>query len=249
MFLNKHYILYERQFGFRHNHSTTNALLEITEKIKQGCDSGKYACGVFLDLQKAFDTINRDIFLKKLYHYGIREVAKNWFRLFLSDRMQFTSMNRTQSDKGELIYGVPQGSLPGALLFKLFINDLLKVFEFSTVHHFANDTNILLIKKSLKKMNRYINRDLKLVVEWIRANKSSLNTSKTELVIFKSRHKKILNILSRQKIEPSSQIKYCGAILQDNLNWTTHLVNVKKNLSRSIVLLSKIRHYVPKHLL
>ena len=69
MFLNKHNILYKRQSDFRHNHSTTHALLEITEKIKQGCDSGKYACGVFLDLQKAFDTVNHVILRKKLYHY------------------------------------------------------------------------------------------------------------------------------------------------------------------------------------
>ena len=79
VFFKKSNILYERQFGFRPNHSTTHALLEITEKIKQACDSGKYACGVFLDLQKAFDTVNHDILLKKLNHYGIRRIANNWF--------------------------------------------------------------------------------------------------------------------------------------------------------------------------
>ena len=82
MFLNKNNVLYERQFGFQPNHSTTHALLEITEKIKQDFDSGKYACGVFLDLQKAFDTVNHDILLKKLNHYGIRRIANNWFCSF-----------------------------------------------------------------------------------------------------------------------------------------------------------------------
>ena len=82
MFLNKNNVLYERQFGFRPNHSTTHALLEITEKIKQACNSEKYACGVFLDLQKAFDTVNHDILLKKLNHYGIRRIANNWFCSF-----------------------------------------------------------------------------------------------------------------------------------------------------------------------
>ena len=130
--------------------------------------------GVFLDLQKDFDTVNHSILLKKLYHYGIGGVAINWFCLFLSDRMQLTSINKTQSDKREMKYGVPQGSVPGPLLFISFINDLDKVVEFSTVHHFTDDTNMLLIEKSLKKMNRYINRDLKPVIEWIRANNLSL---------------------------------------------------------------------------
>ena len=97
-------------------------------------------------------------------------------------------------------------------------------------------------------MNRYINRDLKLVAESIRANKLSLNTSKTEL---KPRHKKNskhLNFcISGQKLQPSSQMKYLGVILQDDLHWTTHLANLKKKLSRNIGLLSKIRHYVRKH--
>ena len=96
MFLKKSNILYERQFGFRPNYSTTHALLEITEKIKPACDSRKYACGVFVDLQKSFDTLNHHILLKKLNHCGTRGIANNWFCSFLSDRMQFTSINKSQ---------------------------------------------------------------------------------------------------------------------------------------------------------
>ena len=81
-FLNKNDILYGKQFGFRNNHSTNHALLEITEKIKQACDTGQFVCGIFLDLQKAFDTVNHTILLKKQTHHGIRGVANKWFQIF-----------------------------------------------------------------------------------------------------------------------------------------------------------------------
>ena len=252
-FLNKNAILYEKQFGFRNNHSTTHALLEITEKIKQACDAGQFACGVFLDLQKAFDTVNHTTLLKKLAHYGIGDIANKWFQSFLEDRKQFTSVQGSKSAEKPIKYGVPQGSVLGLLLFILFINDLHKAIEFSSVHHFADDTNLLLIDKSLKKINKHINRDLKLTVDWIRANKLSLNASKTEIVLFKPRNKKITKQLnfrvSGQKIKQSSQVRYLGVILQDDLHWDAHLTNLEKKLSRSIGLLSKIRHYVPMHLL
>ena len=163
--------------------------------------------------------------------------------------MQFTSINKSESGERELKYGVPQGSVLGPLLFILFVNGLHKDIEFSTVHHFADGTNMLLVEKWLKKLNKHTNRDLKLVVEWIRANKLSLNSSKTELVIFKSRNKTITKNLnfcrSGQKIQSTSQVKYLGVTFQDDLYWATYLGNLRKKLSHSIDLLSKIRHYVP----
>ena len=128
-----------------------------------------------------------------------------------------------------------------------------KSIEFSSVHHLTDDTNLILTDKSMKKINKHINRDLKLVVQWIRANKLSLNTSKTELVIFKPKNEiitKHFNFrISGQKIKPSSQVKYLGIILHDDLHWNSHLTKLRKQLSRSIGLLSKVRYYVPKHLL
>ena len=142
------------------------------------------------------DTVNHTILLKKLTCYGIRAVANKWFQYFLEHRKQFTSVQGSKSAEKPIIYGVPQGSVLGPLLFILFINDLHKAVEFSSVHHFADDTNLLLIDKSLKKINKHINRDLKLTVDWIRANKLSLNASKTEIVLFKPRNKKITKQLN-----------------------------------------------------
>ena len=178
--------------------------------------------------------------MKKLTHYGIRGVANKWLQSFLEDRKQFTSVLGIKSAEKPIKYGVPQGSVLGPH-FILFINDLHRAAEFSS------------IDKSLKKINNHINRDLKLTVDWIRANKLSLNASKTEIVLFKPRNKKITKQLnfcvSGQKIKQSSQVGYLGVILQDDMQWGAHITNLEKKLSRSIGLLSKIRHYVPMHLL
>ena len=126
----------------------------------------------------------------------------------------------------------------------MFINDLHKAVEFSSVHHFADDTNLFLIDKSLKKINKHINRDLKLTVDWIRANKLSLNASKTEIVLFKPRNKKTTKQLnfcvSGQKNKQSSQVQYLWVILQDNLHWDAHLTNFEKNSVIALVYCQKL---------
>ena len=107
-----------------------------------------------------FDTVNDDILLKNLEYYGIRGITNSWFQSYLNDRMQFITVNKCQSSKRYLKYGVPQRSVLGSLLFILCINDLHKAVEFSSVHHFADDTNIILTDKSMKKINKHINQRL-----------------------------------------------------------------------------------------
>ena len=128
-----------------------------------------------------------------------------------------------------------------------------KAIEHSSVHHFADDTNILFIKKSLKKINRYINRDLKIPCQWIRSNKLSLNSGETEIIIFKRKHQVITKHLkfrvSGQKINPTISVKYLGVFLNDSLTWATDLSNLTPKLNRAIGLLAKIRYYTPKSLL
>ena len=147
------------------------------------------------------------------------------------------------------MYGIPQRSVLGPLLFILFINDLHRAVEFSSVHHFADATNLILNDKSMVNINKHINRDLQLVVEWVRANRLSLNTSKTELLIFKPKNKIITKHpnfrISGQKIKPSFQVKYLEIILQDDLHWNSHLTTLRKKLSCSIGFLSKVSIMYP----
>ena len=114
-------ILHPLQFGFREKHSTVNALISMTETIKVTIDNGKFGCGVFIDFQKAFDTVNHSILINKLEHYGIRGVGSDWFRSYLSNRKQYVSVNGKGSEQKSVTHGVAQGSVLGSLLFLIYI--------------------------------------------------------------------------------------------------------------------------------
>ena len=151
------------------------------------------------------------------------------------------------------MYGVPQGSVLGPLLFVIFINDLHVSVRNSKFHHFADDTNLLLISKSLKQINKLINHDISLLIQRLRSNKISLNTSKTKILIFRPKGKLIIKHLnfriSGEKINTSSTVNYLGVLLHENLQWQTHIDSLITKLSTAVGLLSKIRYYVPKYLL
>ena len=183
--------IYSLQFGFLKKHSTNHALIDITETIRQALDNKQIACGVFVDLQKAFDTVNHDILIAKLEHYGIRGTANNWFSSYLKHRTQFVSILGFESDTKPINHGVPQGSVLGPLLFLIYINDLHCAIKNSKVYHFADDTNLLNIGKSPKKIAKLLNADLKILYYWLLANKISLNCDKTEIIFFHKPGEKI----------------------------------------------------------
>ena len=157
-------------------------------------------------------------------------------------------------------FGVPQGSVLGPLLFIIYINDLNHAIKSSLVHHFADDTNLFNSNSCIKSLQNQVNYDLKQLSKWLRANKISLNSGKTEIVIFTLKNKQIayrnekgelvpwdLKIkIDGKKIVPSSYIKYLGVIIDENLTWKYHLEQITTKLARAVGMLAKIRHYVDK---
>ena len=252
-FLELHNSIYKNQFGFRANHSTFHALISLTEDIRQALDNNYFACGIFIDFQKAFDTVDHNILLKKLEHYGVRGLANDWFKSYLLNRKQYVSINGTDSNLADIQFGVPQGSVLGPLLFLIYINDLHQSIQYSTTRHFADDTNLVIKNNSLKQLKKQLNLDLRSLNNWLKANKISLNSGKTELIIFRHINKQInydLKIkINGKRIYPSSHVKYLGIFIDSHLNWSFHSDALASRLSRANGMLLKIRHYVSKNTL
>ena len=186
LFLQERKILYFKQFGFRNSCSTSYALLSIADKIKHAIDNHDYACGVFLDLSKAFDTVNHDILIKKLEFYGIRGHANKWFLSYLTCRRQFVSINNISSKELISSYGVPQGSVLGPLLFLLYINDFANCAITLDFHIFADDSNLFFRSNNLLSLQNTLNNELTKVYEWFCVNRLSLNIKKSNFVIFQN---------------------------------------------------------------
>ena len=245
--------IYPLQFGFRSNHSTETALLFCTKQISDTLDEGEYGCSIFIDLKKAFDTVDHTILLSKLEFYGVRGIALEWFRSFLTNRSQFVSVSGTHSKSKHMPHGVPQGSVLGPLLFLLYVNDLYLALRFSLAVLFADDTMLFIRDASLKTIAKRANIDLKLLVHWLNANKISLNASKTELLIFKPVRKKTdytLKIrINGHRLRPSKFVKYLGIYIDEHLTWKHHIDFVCNKLKRANGALSKLRHYIGKETL
>lgn len=188
-YLEKFSILHNNQFGSRSKHSTTHALLLLTDKIQRSIDNGTYSCGIFLD---AFDTVDHKILLTKLEYYGVRGVANGWFASYLSNRRQFVSLFGTNSDYQTVTCGVTQGSVLRPLL--LYINDMPKCFNILDLHLFADETNLFLNNTNILNLEANLNVELEKVSPWLYTNKLSLDIDKTSFVVFHSSQRRIADI-------------------------------------------------------
>ena len=233
----------DNQFGFRKSHSTELAVIDIQNTLLQNLDNNKMTCTIFLDLAKAFDSVNHNILLKKLERYGIRGMPLKLMQSYLSNRQHLTKLDGIKSSLKLLEIGVPQGSVLGPLLFLLFINDLPLVTDFN-VKLFADDTFLSLEGNDLTQ--RKANTELRKVSKWFSENKLTLNVSKSKYMIIRRGYRKSDNIFSLKfngkKMEQCSTYKYLGLHIDEKMNWKNHVKYLCEKLSKMCGIFAKLRH-------
>ena len=248
--MNKNDVLYDQQFGFRQKHSTQQAIIMLVDKITRSLDAGDIMISVFLDLKKAFDTVDHHILLKKLYAYGIRGKVLKWFHSYLFNRSQYVIYDDMQSETHHVKCGVPQGSIIGPLLFIIYMNDICNVSKFLYTILYADDTCVLLNGKDLNNLIQSMNTELDLLSTWLKSNKLSLNTHKTFFQLFHRTRMKTNNsvniIVDKCVLNKVTSIKYLGVIIDHKLNWIKHISYVKNKISKGIGILYKARQFLEK---
>ena len=249
-YLTRHAILHKIQFGFRSQCSTSMALLQLIDDVSEAIDQGRFTVGIFIDLAKAFDTVNHDILLAKISFYGIRELPYQWFASYLNNRKQYVSLDGVESQCAYVKCGVPQGSILGPILFLIYINDLNTVSHKLKNIMFADDTNLFVSERSVIEITQEINKELSVVAEWFRANLLSLNVKKTSYLIFGNKNVRDLKLnisLQNTFIEKQNETKFLGVILSDDLRWNKHVNAIVNKISKTVGIISKVRHLLPRH--
>ena len=254
-------LFFDSQYGFRSKHSTEDAAIELVDQVHNTFENNPHdeVLSVFLDLSKAFDTIDHDILLSKLLHYGIEGSPLRWFVSYLTNRKQFLTYDDTDSELMDIIVGVPQGSILGPLIFLIYVNDACRSSNTLKFIHFADDTtlsqNISFFRSETcslthSQLERRINVELQHVYDWLCVNKLSLNVSKTRSMVFHNPKFPTASVpynleINSEKVESVSEFNFLGIVLDEFLTWKPHVKKVSAKISRSLGIIKRVRNFLP----
>ena len=243
-FLAKEKLLSPYQCGYRKGHSTELVVLSFTDSIRRSMDQGLLTGAVFIDLRKAFDTVDHDLLLEKLTKgYGVTGKKLRWFKDYLTHRRQVVTIQSTLSDPCDVAFGVPQGSILGPLLFVLFINDLPTAISKCNILLYAGDAVIFAAHKDIKILEETLNDELNEVNKWTFINFPFINKRKTEFVIFGTDARlskvtdKVIIKIGDYEINKVYDFKYLGIVLDESLTWKDHVRYI-------ILFLGLVKEYV-----
>ena len=247
-------LLYPSQYGFKKLHSCEYAALELIDRVIDMIDKDNTPFSLFLDLSKAFDTLDHNILLYKLKHYGFLGSALKLIENYLGERSQYILYEKTVSDLTEISIGVPQGSILGPLLFLIYINDLPVASNMFTPIMYADDTTLLanLEQFGFKSEDNYslqINTEVEKINEWLKYNKLSLNVAKTKFMIFHLPQKTVTppNIkINEHNIDCVINFNFLGIVIDKNLNWKGHVNHIAGKIGRANGILSSLKHFLPQ---
>ena len=247
-FFHNNQIIHPNQYGFQKGISTEMAISKVFEELALRMDDKQTTCAIFLDIRKAFDSVNHGILIKKLENYGIRGTPLKLLISFLENRYQSVFINGTKSEAKKIKCGVPQGSVLGPLLFLCFINDLPNVSSFFHTSLFADDACLISSSTSSTLLQYLVNRELIKISNWMTANKLCLNYGKTVfLTLSNQKVPASLNIeINNNAIVEVEHVKYLGVIFDKKLTWGPHIKHVNRKIAMGSWAISNLKKFVNK---
>ena len=230
--------------GYRKGYNTQTALLSLIEKWKSILDRSGFAGAVLMDLSKAFDTINHELLAAKLHAYGFDKNSLRVIFSYLTDRWQRVKINTTVSSWTELLQGVPQGSVLGAILFNIYINDLFFLLKDTDVCNFADDTTPYVCDESLENVLTKLEHDSLLAITWFENNYMKMNAEKCHLLISGNKHEHIWAKIGEHKIWEESKVKLLGVIIDNKLNFEEHVNSLCNKANKQLTALIRLGKFL-----